>query len=102
MVVHSRSISLEHNVVQSEGNIVSDMDGEKVMLNVQKGNYYNLGEIGGEIWERIEKPIKINQLVTMLVSNYEIERKDCEEQVLSFLECLFQEGLIQIEDQSNR
>ncbi|PER28653.1 PqqD family protein [Bacillus cereus] len=102
MVVHSRNISLEHNVVQSEGNIVSDMDGEKVMFNVQKGNYYNLGEIGGEIWELIEKPIKINQLVTMLVSNYEIERKDCEEQVLSFLECLFQEDLIQIKDQSNR
>ena len=102
MVVHSRNISLEHNVVQSEGNIVSDMDGEKVMLNVQKGNYYNLGEIGGEIWELIEKPIIINQLVTMLVSNYDIEQKDCEEQVLSFVECLFQEGLIQIKDRSNR
>ncbi|MEH7812634.1 PqqD family peptide modification chaperone, partial [Bacillus toyonensis] len=49
-----------------------------------------------------EKPIIINQLVTMLVSNYDIERKDCEEQVLSFLECLFQEGLIQIKDQPNR
>lgn len=75
MVVHSRNISLEHNVVQSEGNIVSDMDGEKVMLNVQKGNYYNLGEIGGEIWDLIEKPIIIKQLVTMLVSNYDIEQK---------------------------
>ncbi|PFM61166.1 PqqD family protein [Bacillus cereus] len=102
MVVHSRKISLEHSVVQSKGNIVSDMDGEKVMLNVQKGNYYNLGEIGGEIWELIEKPTIINQLVITLVSNYDIERKDCEEQVLSFLECLFQEGLIQIKDHPNR
>ncbi|EJR53251.1 hypothetical protein IIM_02615 [Bacillus cereus VD107] len=102
MVVHSRKISLEHSVVQSKGNIVSDMDGEKVMLNVQKGNYYNLGEIGGEIWELIEKPTIINQLVITLVSNYDIERKDCEEQVLSFLECLFQEGLIQIKAHPNR
>ena len=24
------------------------MDGEKVMLSIQNGKYYNLGEIGGE------------------------------------------------------
>jgi len=32
-----------------EGNIVSNMDGEKVMLSIKNGKYYNLGEIGGFI-----------------------------------------------------
>ena len=27
------------------------MDGEKVMLSINNGKYYNLGEIGGDIWE---------------------------------------------------
>ena len=34
-----------------KGNIVSDMGGEKVMLSIENGKYYNLGEMGGEIWE---------------------------------------------------
>ncbi|PFA15696.1 PqqD family protein [Bacillus cereus] len=77
------------------------MDGEKVMLSVQKGKYYNLGEMGGEIWELIKEPISVTQLITTLLSNYDVERVNCEEQVLSFLECLFQENLIQIENQPN-
>lgn len=40
-------INLDHYIVQSEGNIVSDMDGEKVMLSIKNGKYYNLGKIGG-------------------------------------------------------
>ncbi|MCM3735022.1 lasso peptide biosynthesis PqqD family chaperone [Bacillus cytotoxicus] len=94
-------ISIDCQIVQSKGNIVSDMAGEKVMLNVQKGKYYNLGEMGGEIWGCIEEPIMVSQLVTMLLSNYDVERIACEEQVLSFLECLLQENLIHIENQSN-
>lgn len=100
--MYTERISLECQIVQSEENIVSDMDGEKVMLNVQKGKYYNLGETGGEIWEMMKTPIMVTELVNIMLSKYNIERKDCEEQVLSFLECLFQEGLIQIKDQPNR
>ena len=42
---------------QQPGNIVSDMDGEKVMLSIQSGKYYNLGTLGGEIWELMKEPI---------------------------------------------
>ncbi|EJR65205.1 lasso peptide biosynthesis PqqD family chaperone [Bacillus toyonensis] len=101
-MMYTERISLECQIVQSEENIVSDMDGEKVMLNVQKGKYYNLGETGGEIWEIMKTPIMVTELVNIMLSKYNIERKDCEEQVLTFLECLFQEGLIQIKDQPNR
>ncbi|PHA03106.1 PqqD family protein [Bacillus pseudomycoides] len=97
-MINAQKISLECQVVQSKGNIVSDMDGEKVMLNVQKGKYYNLGEMGGEIWDLIEEPITVAQLVTTLISSYNVERIECEEQVLSFLELLFKENLIYIED----
>ncbi|MFD0771244.1 lasso peptide biosynthesis PqqD family chaperone [Bacillus sp. CGMCC 1.60114] len=97
-MIDAQKISLKCQVVQSKGNIVSDMDGEKVMLNVQKGKYYNLGEMGGEIWDLIEEPITVDQLVNKLTSNYDVERIECEEQVLSFLELLFKEHLIHIED----
>jgi Coenzyme PQQ synthesis protein D (PqqD) len=88
------SISLNSTIVQSPGNIVSDMDGEKVMLSVKNGKYYNLGEIGGAIWEQLEKPILITDLVAALMSEYDVNQTDCEEQVLSFLNLLARENLI--------
>lgn len=52
-------------VNQVEGNIVSDMDGEKVILCIQNGKYYNLGQVGGDIWSLIqEQPVSIQQIVT--------------------------------------
>jgi hypothetical protein len=87
-------ISLNQSVSQVKGNIVSDMAGEKVMLSIKNGKYYNLGEIGGAIWDLIEEPIIINQLVSSLMNNYQVNQSDCREHVISFLEGLLSEELI--------
>nr|WP_246120619.1 lasso peptide biosynthesis PqqD family chaperone [Bacillus nitratireducens] len=89
-------ISMQQRIVQAEGNIVSDMDGEKVMLSISNGKYYNLGKMGGIIWERIEKPIKVSKLLNELTSEYEVEDFECKEQVLLFLEQLLGENLIKL------
>ncbi|MEH7308974.1 PqqD family protein, partial [Neobacillus drentensis] len=36
-MISTQKISLNSKVVQTEGNIVSDMDGEKVMLSIESG-----------------------------------------------------------------
>lgn len=89
-------IRLEDTVTQISGNIVSDMDGEKVMLSIANGKYYNLGEIGGEIWELIESPITVTELVSLLLSKYEVSEQDCTEQVLALLNQLMKETLIKV------
>jgi hypothetical protein len=89
-------ISIDHIVSQVSGSIVSDMAGEKVMLSVKNGKYYNLGKTGGDIWELIEGKISILQLVDSLVTNYEVDRSVCIEQVITFLENLLNEGLIEV------
>jgi hypothetical protein len=91
-------ISLSQFVAQIKGNIVSDMGGEKVMLSVKNGKYYNLGGIGGDIWDLIGEKIQVNQLVINLMSNYNVEQSVCEEQVISFLELLLGEGLVELSD----
>lgn len=87
-------------VVQIPGNIVSDMEGEKVMLNIEKGKYYNLGEVGGFIWDTIESPIHVMKIVDNILSEYDIEKMECQERVISFLNQLHNEGLIQFENKN--
>ncbi|MFS0638325.1 lasso peptide biosynthesis PqqD family chaperone [Mesobacillus foraminis] len=89
-------IKLDSIISQVKGNIASDMDGETVIMSVKNSKYYNLGRMGGEIWNRIENPITLNQVVSELISEYEVEETVCKAQVLTFLELLYKEGLIQI------
>jgi hypothetical protein len=95
MIITNKNIKLDDSIVQIKGHFVSDMDGEKVMLSIKSGKYYNLGRIGGEIWELIEKEVTIKNLITTLQSNYNVDQSECEEQVISFLELLLEEGLIE-------
>lgn len=90
------NILVESKIAQIPGNIVSDMDGEKVMLNIENGKYYNLGELGGAIWELIKEPISIDSLIMKLLSEYEVEKIECEKHVISFLKELYSEGLISV------
>lgn len=94
MIINEKLL-LESKITQKPGNIVSDMDGEKVMLNIANGKYYNLGEIGGFIWELIEEPIALQTIVTEMIRIYEVEQDDCEQQILSFSTALYSEGLIE-------
>lgn len=93
-MILKNGILLNQFVKQVNGNLVSDMGGEKVMLSINKGKYYNLGEIGGEIWDLLEDGIVVQHLVEDLQSKYNIDKSQCQDQVIAFLEQLYQEDLI--------
>ncbi|WP_165998186.1 lasso peptide biosynthesis PqqD family chaperone [Bacillus sp. Cs-700] len=84
-------------VSQVPGNIASDMDGEKVILSIENGKYYNLGEVGGEIWSRISVPIRLDALITELMEEFNVGRDICEADVQYFLENLLDEGLVKVD-----
>ncbi|MCM3180798.1 lasso peptide biosynthesis PqqD family chaperone [Cytobacillus horneckiae] len=86
----------KEKVQQVKGNIVSDMGGEKVMLNIGNGKYYNLGTIGGDIWERMCEPVEIGQIIADLLNYYDVDREKCEEEVINFLLHLHTEKLIEM------
>ncbi|MBP3951502.1 lasso peptide biosynthesis PqqD family chaperone [Bacillus suaedae] len=96
-MIKNQVITMNTGIKQSAGNIVSDMDGEKVMLSIHNGKYYNLGELGGEIWELVKEPTLVRDIVTTLQSHYEVESSICQEQVITFLSQLIDEGLMEID-----
>ncbi|MFM9276968.1 lasso peptide biosynthesis PqqD family chaperone [Paenibacillus jiagnxiensis] len=91
------NISVHDTILQRSGNLASDMDGDKVMMSIESGKYYNLGKVGGRIWELAASPVTVSQIVETLVSEYDIERELCEQQVISFVAALYKESLIQLE-----
>ncbi|WP_078428889.1 lasso peptide biosynthesis PqqD family chaperone [Alkalihalobacterium alkalinitrilicum] len=97
-MIKNQNISKTNIIFQGSRNIVSDMDGEKVMLSISNGKYYNLGDVGGDIWELIKDPVSVKQLVSTLTAQYDVDPSECEQEVLSFLGLLAEEGLIEVKE----
>ncbi|ANF95853.1 lasso peptide biosynthesis PqqD family chaperone [Paenibacillus bovis] len=83
-------------ITQNSNYIASDMNGEKVMLDIESGKYYNLGAIGGRIWDISEKPVTVDEIVAVLVQEYDVAQDVCKQQVSVFVEKMLQEGLVEV------
>ncbi len=92
------SITTDKIVCQIDDILASDIDDEKVMMSIEKGRYYGLDPVGSRVWEMIETPIRISDLIGMLLQKYDVNRETCERDVLAFLGELHESGLVRVED----
>lgn len=76
------------------GIMTADMNGATVMLDIESGKYFNLGEIGGRIWEILEQPTSVKDLVSILVQEYDVTEEQCMEDIVPFLEKMLNRGLV--------
>lgn len=74
----------------------TDLDGEKVMMNLDKGEYFMMNEVGSRIWEIISEPINVKGIIDTLQSEYEIDKETCTDTVVEFLGRLDNADLISI------
>ncbi len=74
--------------------VSGNMDGEVVMLSIQRGEYFGLDKIGSRIWELIENPHSIEEIKAILLEEYEVEEDTCKKDLIEFLEDLQIKGLI--------
>jgi hypothetical protein len=84
-------------IVQRSPEVIAAEAGQDlVMVSIANGFYYGVSDVAREIWESIEHPKKISELVDCLTATYNVDRFSCEEQTLSFLEALLTENLLQV------
>ena len=89
-------IGLDTKVCQSKDIDATDLEGEKVMMNLELGKYFALNPVGSRIWDLIEKEVYIRDIVDKLLNEYNVERKQCEDSVISYLERLNNDNLIKV------
>lgn len=74
----------------------TDLDGEKVMMNLDKGEYFMMNEVGSRIWDIIIEPINVKGIIEALLSEYEVDKETCTDTVIEFLGRLNNAELISI------
>jgi hypothetical protein len=71
-------------------------DTETVMLDVERGSYFGLQNVGKVIWEELAAPTTLDQLCERLMAQFDVDAVTCRREVGAFLEELRQARLIEV------
>lgn len=98
MSVSHGKLNRHDTVARTEDLLFTRIDGQVVVTSIEKGNYIGLEGAGNRIWSLVEEPIRISNLLDTLQDEFDVSAAQCEEDVLTFLEKLKENGLAEICD----
>ncbi|WP_026505998.1 PqqD family peptide modification chaperone [Butyrivibrio sp. NC3005] len=64
---------------------VTDITGDKVMIDFETGKYFMLKGTAVDIWDSIQSPISFGNLLGKLENIYEVDEATCKDDVEKFL-----------------
>jgi hypothetical protein len=94
----NQSLSGRTTVVAASDQVACDLGGQTAILNLASGVYYGLDATGTFVWNLIDRPRTVDDLREALLQEYDVERERCERDLLTLLQELSAEGLIEIVD----
>jgi hypothetical protein len=85
-------------VVAAKDQVSCDLEGEAAILNLANGVYYGLDQIGAQVWTLLQQPRCVEEIRDAVLREYEVDPECCQSDLLSLLERLLAEGLIEVRD----
>lgn len=81
--------------IKRSGDVLGAAIGEELlMMSVEKGSYFSLNAVGARIWELLEHPITLDEVVAHLMQEYDVPADACREETAKFLSALRERGLL--------
>lgn len=71
---------------------------EAAILNLKNSVYYGLNPIGARVWNLVQHERTVAEIRDVLLDEYDVEAKRCEQDLLDLLEKLREQGLIEVRD----
>lgn len=80
-----QTFTLDTKISRAPEQVSGDIDGQVVLLSMANEKYFKLNEVGSRIWELMEKPITVGDIIDKLRTEFDVPEEQCQRQVLSFL-----------------
>lgn len=77
---------------------VTELAGEKVMVDFETGKYLMLKGVANDIWDLVEDDATISSICDKLLAEYDVTKEVCEAEVTKFLEQLVGYNFIKLAD----
>ncbi len=88
-------IDANESIRVAENVVFQEIDGETVLLNLQREQYFGLDEVGTRIWGMIEEGLSFDGIVEKLAKEYEASRNQIATDLDNLLHELVVVGLIE-------
>jgi len=92
------AVTMDSTVVAVSDQVSADLQGESIVLGLDKGLYYSLDEVGALVWSLLPEPRRVTEIRDRVVAEFDVDEPTCERDVLAFLDQLQTEGLIEVRD----
>lgn len=99
--VFMTTITLNSIVSVADEQISSDLAGEAIILDLKSGVYYSLDRIGARIWELMQVPRKVSEIVEIMIAEYEVSSIQCIADTTALLMEMAANNLIKIYDETD-
>ncbi len=91
------SIAFTSRVRISPDVLISNMDGEAVLLDLQSETYFGLDEVGTRMWNALAGAESIQVAFDVLASEYDVEPDQLRQDLEELLNRLSEQGLLALE-----
>lgn len=76
--------------------IATDMDGDTVMMSIERGEYYGISGVGSRVWELLASPVSMTDIVQTICNEFEVDESTCQADMAHFIEDMQGHGLISV------
>ncbi|MCL1073822.1 lasso peptide biosynthesis PqqD family chaperone [Shewanella dokdonensis] len=90
-------LTLDCELRRKPDQIFTDMDGDTVMMVPETGNYFGISGTGSRIWELLEAPQSIADIVEQICNEYDVTEQQCQQDTLIFCQSLVDNQLVDIQ-----
>ena len=92
-----KTVSLTSIIKRNPMQVHAKVDHEIVMLGLDEGKYYALNEVGAQIWDYLDQPTIVQDLINKLLAEFDVSLEKCEIETLELLNELLNNNLIVLE-----
>jgi coenzyme PQQ synthesis protein D (PqqD) len=90
----------DQRFAQNEPSVVADVvDGETIIMNLEKGDYYSLNQSGGEVWALVVAGLRRSEILEAIAGRY--DGKPSPAEIDGFIAKLLAHRLILPADRAN-
>lgn len=96
------TLELDDCIIRNPDLVATEMDGDLVMMSIERGEYYGLNAVASRIWELLEAPMRVKELCNQLTREFEVDGEQCRLEVMTFVNELFENEMIRRTDQDEK
>ena len=74
--------------------IATDMDGDTVMMSVERGSYFGMGSVGSHAWTLLAQPTTLAEMTRAICASFDVDESVCHTDLQKFMQELLKNGLV--------